>query len=62
MAKKIKIEFTKHQLNALLMLVSNVEAGLGGSDIDCAGGDADKEERKWIDSFDRALKSNGYRR
>ena len=62
MANKIKLELTKHQLSALLNLISNVEAGHGHADDHISGNNADDSERKWIKTFDDALKANGYKR
>tara|TARA_R110000772_G_C12970764_1_gene404616 strand:- start:30 stop:197 length:168 start_codon:yes stop_codon:yes gene_type:complete len=53
--KKIKLEFTQAQLNAMFGLIENTEAGIGCSDVD-------KESNHQLRLMDRMLKANGYKR
>tara|TARA_R110002167_G_scaffold214089_1_gene418842 strand:- start:262 stop:432 length:171 start_codon:yes stop_codon:yes gene_type:complete len=55
MAKKIKLEFTEAQLNALIGLMANTEASIGCSDVD-------KESNHQLSLMDRMLKANEYKR
>lgn len=55
MAKKIKLEITEAQLNAIIEIASDVSAMLG-----C--GDDDKIWIKHLKLIDRMLNRNGYKR
>ena len=56
MAKKIKLEITEAQLNAIMEIVDESSAMIG------VGEDEDKLRIKRIKLFDRMLKNNGYKR
>lgn len=56
MAKKIKLEITEAQLNAIIEIVDESSAMIG------VGEDEDKLRIKRIKLFDRMLKNNGYKR
>ena len=55
MAKKIKLELTEAQLNAIVEMTCDMSAMIGG-------GDGDAHWIKYVRSIDRALKNNGYKR
>tara|TARA_R110002020_G_scaffold57016_1_gene157170 strand:- start:372 stop:548 length:177 start_codon:yes stop_codon:yes gene_type:complete len=51
--KKITLEFTQAQLNAMFGLMENTESGIGCSDTD-------KESLHQLRLMERMLKANGY--
>lgn len=55
MAKKIKIEITETQLIALINIVDECSAMIGG-------GDNDRDRVKWVRLVDRMLNNNGFNR
>lgn len=55
MAKKIKLEITEAQLIALVNIIDEHSAMIGG-------GDDDTERVKWLRLVDRMLNNNGFKR
>lgn len=55
MAKKIKLEVTEAQLNALIEILDEYSAVIGG-------GDDDSQRIKWMRLVDRMLNNNGIKR
>jgi hypothetical protein len=55
MAKKIVLEFTKAQLNALMGLRDETEAAIGMTEID-------NHLKNQVRLIDRMLKANGYKK
>lgn len=55
MAKKIKLEVTEAQLNALIEILDEQSAVIGG-------GDDDRQRIKWMRLVDRMLNNNGIKR
>jgi len=53
--KKITLEFTPAELNALLSLRDDTESAIGGSDIDAY-------MNNQVRLIDRMLKANGYKK
>lgn len=56
MAKKIKIEMTEAQLNAIICMRDEMEAMLG------VGEPEEILRMRWIRLIDRMMKNNGYNR
>ena len=57
MAKKIILELTKAQLNAIMNLSSDIEAMIG-----CGEGNTDIVWRRNVRLVDRVFENNGYKR
>lgn len=55
MSKKIKLEITEPQLNALMSIVDEFSAMNGG-------GDDDRPRIKWVKLVDKMLNYNGHKR
>lgn len=55
MSKKIKLELTEAQLNAIMNLTDEASARIGG-------GDNDTDRIKCVNLIDRMLNKNGYKR
>lgn len=63
MAKKIKLEFTKLEMDSMIDIIETIESMYGSSDGKGTDQpDWDDEMRKEIKQFDKMLKRNGYKR
>ena len=62
MAKKIKIELTTLEMEAILNIVTSIESMLGCAEPDENGNSWDTDMIKSIKKIDYMLKRNGYKR
>lgn len=56
MAKKIKLELTEAQFEAVIQVKDEMDSGIGG------GEDEDIQRIRWVMLINRMLKNNGYNR